>query len=142
MKIEKIDHICFAVKSVEEVKRKYKEHFGLIPFVEYVAESEKIKVVRYMIGDVGVEFMEPTSKESEVAKFIEKRGEGPYLIAYKVDSLDAALLELKNKNVKLIDEKPRHLFGAKYAFIHHPRDLHGVLTELVEGEFNFPKEEK
>ena len=142
MKIERIDHICIAVKSVDEVKEKYKEYFGLTPSFEYVAHSEKIRVVRYNIGGVGVEFMEPTSQDSEVAKFLLRKGEGPYLIAYKVDNLEAALEELKKKNIKLIDEKPRHLFGQKYAFINHPRHLHGVLTELVEGEFDLEKEEK
>lgn len=144
MKIEKIDHICFAVRSVEEVRKIYEEHFGLIPKYEYVAESEKIRVIRYVIGDVGVEFMEPTSDDSEVAKFIKRRGEGPYLIAYKVDNLDGALKELRSKGVELIDEKPREIFGTRYAFIHHPRKLHGVLTELIEGEFRMEenREEK
>ena len=50
MKIEKIDHICFAVKNLEETKRVYREDFGLIPKYEYIAESEKIKVARYSIG--------------------------------------------------------------------------------------------
>lgn len=142
MKIEKIDHICFAVKSLDEVKRIYRDHFGLSPAFEYTADSEKIRVARYIIGDVGVEFMEPTSEDSEVAKFLSKKGEGPYLIAYKVDNLEAAMNELREKKVKLIDQRPRELFGAKYAFIHHPRQLHGVLTELIEGEFQITKKEE
>ncbi|MCX7857885.1 MAG: VOC family protein [Deltaproteobacteria bacterium] len=142
MKIEKIDHLCFAVQSIEEVKKKYLDHFGLFPAFEYVADSEKIHVVRYVIGDVGIEFMEPTSEDSEVAKFLSKKGEGLYLIAYKVDNLKNALHELMSKNVKLIDKEPRELFGTKYAFIHHPRELHGVLIELVEGEFDIGKQEE
>lgn len=139
MKIEKIDHICFAVKDLEETKKVYKEHFGLVPFCEYVAESEKIKVARYYIGEVAVEFMESTSPDGEVAKFIAKRGEGAFLISYKVDDLTKAMEELRSKNVKLIDEKPRELFGTRYAFVHHPNKLHGVLTELLEGDFDINK---
>ncbi len=139
MRIEKIDHICFAVKDLEETKRIYKEHFGLTPFCEYTAESEKIRVLRYYIGDVAVEFMESTSPDGEVAKFIAKRGEGVFLISYKVDDLTKAMEELRSKNVKLIDEKPRELFGTRYAFIHHPSKLHGVLTELLEGDFDINK---
>lgn len=140
MEIKKIDHICFAVRDLEEAKKNCLHFFGLTPKYEYIAESEKIKVARYVIGDVAVEFMEPTSEDSEVAKFLSRRGEGVYLIAYKVDKLEAALQELKEKGVDLIDKKPRELFGTKYAFIHHPREFHGVLTELVEGEFNILKE--
>lgn len=139
MKIEKIDHICFAVEDLENTKKLYLEHFGLIPTCEYVAESEKIKVARYYIGEVAVEFMESTSSQGDVAKFIRARGEGAFLISYKVDDLTKAMEELKAKNVKLIDEKPRELFGTRYAFVHHPNKLHGVLTELLEGDFDLNK---
>jgi len=140
MKIEKIDHICFAVKNLEETKRVYREDFGLTPTYEYLAESEKIKVARYVIGEVAVEFMESTAPDGEVAKFIDSRGEGAYLIAYKVDDLSKAMEELKGKNVKLIDREPRELFGTRYAFVHHPNKLHGVLTELLEGDFDINKQ--
>ena len=139
MKIEKIDHICFAVKDLEKTKRLYREDFGLIPSCEYIAESEMIKVSRYYIGEVAVEFMESTSPEGEVARFIEKRGEGVFLISYKVDDLENAMKELESKNVDLIDKEPRELFGTRYAFVHHPNKLHGVLTELFEGEFDINK---
>ena len=136
MKIEKIDHICFAVKDLENTKEIYKENLGLVPAVEYTAESEYIKVARYYIGEVAVEFMESTSPEGEVAKFIEKKGEGVFLISYKVDDLDGALTELKAKGVDLIDKQPRVLFGNRYAFIHKPNELCGILTELLDGDFD------
>jgi methylmalonyl-CoA/ethylmalonyl-CoA epimerase len=82
MKIEKIDHISFAVRDLEETKRVYREDFGLIPTYQYIAESEKIKVARYVIGEVAVEFMESTAPDGEVAKFIDNRGEGAFLISY------------------------------------------------------------
>jgi methylmalonyl-CoA/ethylmalonyl-CoA epimerase len=140
MKIEKIDHICFAVKDLEDTKRVYKDDFGLMPACEYVAESEKIKVARYYIGEVAVEFMESTAADGEVAKFIDTRGEGAFLISYKVNDLTRAMEELRQKKVKLIDNKPRELFGTRYAFVHHPNKLHGVLTELLEGDFDMTKQ--
>ncbi len=139
MKIEKIDHICFAVKDLEETKRAYKEDFGLIPTYQYIAESEKIKVARYHIGEVAVEFMESTAPDGDVAKFINNRGKGAFLISYKADDLSKAMQELKDKNIKLIDDRPRELFGTRYAFVHHPNKLHGVLTELLEGDFDITK---
>ena len=136
MEIKRIDHLCFAVKDLERTKKIYEDNLGLVPTVEYVAESEHIKVARYYIGEVAVEFMESTSPEGEVAKFIKKRGEGVFLISYKVDDLDGALTELKAKGADLIDQKPRELFGNRYAFIQKPDKLCGVLTELVEGNFD------
>lgn len=139
MKIEKIDHICFAVRDLAQAKKLYENDFGLVPAVEYVAESEKIRVARYYIGEVAVELIESTSPEGEVGKFIRARGEGVFLISYKVDDLGKAVAELKEKNVRLIDDEPRALFGTRYAFVHHPHELHGVLTELLEGEFDITK---
>ena len=136
MKIERIDHICFAVRDLEKTKRVYQNDFGLTPKYEYIAESEKIKVARYYVGEVAVEFMESTAPDGEVAKFINSKGEGVFLISYKVDNLSKAIQELKEKNIELIDSKPRELFGNRYAFVHHPTKLNGVLTELLEGDFD------
>ncbi|HME44988.1 MAG TPA: VOC family protein [Syntrophorhabdales bacterium] len=136
MEIQRIDHICFAVKDLDRTKKIYKDNLGLVPTVEYVAESEYIKVARYYVGEVAVELMESTSPEGEVAKFIKKRGEGVFLISYKVDDLDKALAELKAKGADLIDQEPRALYGNRYAFIQKPNQLCGVLTELLEGDFD------
>lgn len=140
MKIEKVDHISFAVKDLESTKKVYKEDLGLEPAYEYIAPLEKIKVARYFIGEVAVELMESTAPDGEVAKFIHSKGEGVFLISYRVADLAQAMQELQEKHVQLIDNKPREIFGTKYAFIHHPDKLSGVLTELIEGEFDINKQ--
>ena len=66
---------------------------------------KRSKSRRYTIGEVAVEFMESTAPDGEVAKFIDTRGEGAFLISYKVDDLSKAMEELKDKNVKLIDHQ-------------------------------------
>jgi len=85
MKIKKIDHISIAVKSLESARKIWEPMLGKsAPDDEYVDESEKIRVARYIIGGVGFELMESTNPEGEVAKFIEKRGEGVMLISFNV----------------------------------------------------------
>ena len=84
------------------------------------------------LGDTEVELLEPTSPESPVSKFIEKRGEGIHHLALRVENIEAALEELKGKGIRLIDEEPRcGAGGAKIAFI-HPKAAGGVLLELSE----------
>jgi hypothetical protein len=56
-----------------------------------------------------------------------------------VDNVPAAMQGLRDKNIELIDSEPREIFGTRYAFIHHPSKLNGVLTELIEGGFNIDK---
>jgi methylmalonyl-CoA/ethylmalonyl-CoA epimerase len=136
MKLHNIDHICIAVRDLEKARKIYEEDLGLELDGTYVSESEKIRVARYYVGEVALELMEPTAPDGEVAKFIEKRGEGFFLISYRVDDVDEALAELKAKGRKTIDQKPRELLATRYAFVHRPRELCGVLTEIMDGEFD------
>ncbi len=132
MKLEKIDHICIAVKDLKKAQETYEKILGLKLDCVYIAEKENIKVARYYIGEVGLELMESTSPEGDVGKFIEGRGEGVFLISYRVPNVEEALADLKAQGYKLIDEKPRHLLGSRYAFINHPKELYGVLTEIMD----------
>ena len=141
MKLNAIDHLCFAVQDLDEARRRYEEDLGLELDGLYVSQSEKIHVARYYVGGVAVELIAPTSADSEVAKFLRKRGEGFYLISYRVDDVDAALAELRAKGVTTIDQRPRRLKGNRYAFIHSPRQLSGVLTEVLDGEFDHDEAE-
>lgn len=140
MKLKAIDHLCIAVRDVDKARQAYEEDLGLELDGLYMVESEKIKVARYYIGDVALELIEATSPDSEVAKFIDKRGEGFFLISYRVDNVQDALAELRAKGVKTIDQRPRDLKGNRYAFIHFPKELSGVLTELLDGEFDYDQE--
>jgi len=131
MRVEKIDHISIAVKDLDKARKIYEQILGLELAYVYVAEEEKIKVARYRVGDIWLELMEPTGP-GDVARFLEKRGEGIFLISYKVPDVEQALAELREKGYKLIDDKPRHLLDNRYAFITHPKELCGVLTEILD----------
>ena len=136
MKARSIDHICIAVKDLAKARQKYENLLGLELAGEYVAPSEKIHVARYYLGEVALELMESTSPDGEVAKFIRRQGEGVFLIAYKVDDVQAGLNELKAQGANLIDTEPRELMGNRYAFIMPPNETCGVLTEIVDGEYD------
>ena len=138
MKVKEIDHICFAVRSLDEARKVYEGTMGLEPVCEYVAPGESIRVIRYYVGSVAVEIMEPTDSTCEVARFLEGRGEGVFLVAYRVEDVEEALEELHAAGRLTIDRKPRSLMGNRYAFIDPPKALHGVLTEIVDGQFINP----
>ncbi len=131
MKILRIDHIGIAVKSLEE-SIKFYEMLGLkAAGTEEVAE-QKVRVVFFPTGDSEIELLESTSPDGPIAKHIEKNGEGIQHVALRVDNIEAALAELKEKGVRLIDEKPRYgAGGARIAFI-HPKSTGGILLELSE----------
>lgn len=130
--IEKIDHIGIAVKSIEESLKFYTDVLGLKCVGTEVVEEHMVKTAFIPTGDSEIELLESTNEESAIAKFIEKKGEGIQHIALRVNDIEKALEELKQKGVMLIDEKPRYgAGGAKIAFI-HPKSTKGVLLELCQ----------
>ncbi len=134
MKVLKIDHLGIAVHSIEEARKLFQETLGLeFEGTETVTE-QKVTTAFFPVGDSEVELLESTAPDGPIAKYLEKRGEGIQHIAFRVENIEEALAELKEKGIRLIDEKPRiGAGGAKIAFL-HPKDTHGVLIELSERE--------
>ena len=131
MKVNKIDHICIAVRNLDAARRIWEPILGKDgPDDAYVDEPEKIRVARYWLGGVGFELMESTTPDGEVAKFIEKRGEGVMLVSFNVDSTRAAMEELKGKGYPFIGGA-RPFRDCEFAFV-HPGAANGVLLELID----------
>ena len=132
MKPTVVDHIGVAVKDLQKALAFWENSLG-IPCVgvEEVA-VQKVRTAFLPVGDTEIELLEPTSDESPVAKFLEKKGEGIHHIALRVENLEAALEDLKAQGVQLIDTTPRYgAGGARIAFV-HPKATGGVLLELSE----------
>ena len=132
MGVEKIDHIGIAVKSIEDSLPYYQDVLGM----EYLGSEEvveqKVRVAFLRIGDSKFELLEPTSDESPVAKFIEKRGGGIHHIAVSVDSIEDALEKHREMGSRLIDNESRTgAHNMRIAFV-HPKATSGVLLELCQ----------
>ncbi len=131
MKANKIDHISIAVKNLDEARKIWEAILGKSePDDTYVDELEKIRVARYLLGEVGFELMESTTPEGDVAKFIKKRGEGVMVISLNVDNTREAMDELKAKDYPFIGGA-RPFKDCEFAFI-HPKAVNGVLLELID----------
>ena len=133
MEISHIEHLGIAVKSLEEAIPYYENILGLKCYsIEEVAD-QKVKTAFFKVGQTKIELLEPTSPESTIAGFIEKRGEGIHHLAFAVaDGVANALAEVEAKGVRLIDKAPRKgAEGLNIAFL-HPKSTLGVLTELCE----------
>jgi len=131
MKVNKVDHICIAVKNLDEARKVWEPVLGKSrPDDEYIDESEKIKVVRYLVGEVGFELMESTTPDGDVARFIEKRGEGVMVISFNVDNTREAMGELQQKDYPFIGGA-RPFRDCEFAFV-HPKKMNGVLLELID----------
>ncbi|MDN4753817.1 methylmalonyl-CoA epimerase [Porphyromonadaceae bacterium W3.11] len=132
MNISHIEHLGIAVKSIEEHLPYYEGVLGMKCYNIEVVEDQKVKTAFFKVGNSNtkIELLEPTSPDSTIAKFIEKRGEGIHHIAYCVDDVEKSLRDVEAKDVRLIDKNPRGgAEGLEIAFL-HPKSTGSVLTEL------------
>ena len=132
MELTHIEHIGIAVKNIEEQLPYYEGILGLKCYNIETVEDQKVKTAFFMIGQTKIELLEPTSEESTIAIFIEKRGEGIHHLALATKNLGESLREIEAKGVRLIDTQPRAgAEGLNIAFL-HPKSTGSVLTELCE----------
>ncbi len=125
-----LDHIGIAVRSIDAAR--IYEALGLrIDHVETV-ETQGVKTAFLSAGDANLELLEPTSSDTAVAKFIEKRGEGIHHLCFRVENIEEQLALLKAAGFRLINEAPvPGAHGCRVAFL-HPAAGNGVLIELKE----------
>ena len=131
-KTTRINHIAIVVDDIEAALKFWRDSLGLeLNHVEDVPDQESI-VAFLQVGKSEIELVKPTSDESGVARFLQKRGPGIHHICLEVDDIKASLEILHSKDVRLINETPLiGTGGKKIAFI-HPESTHGVLVELYE----------
>lgn len=128
----KINHLGIATKEINEALKFWQDALGLEHIHTEVVEDQKVRVAMLPIGETTIELLEPTSEDSPISKFLEKRGGGIHHIAIEVDNISKSLKDLKAKGMQLIDETPRiGAEGCLVAFV-HPRSTNGVLLELVQ----------
>ena len=131
MKVSHIEHLGIAVKSLDESIPYWENVLGLKCYAIEEVADQKVKTAFFKVGQTKIELLEPTSEDSTIAKFIEKRGEGIHHMAFAIeDGVANALAEVEAKGVRLIDKAPRKgAEGLNIAFL-HPKSTCSVLTEL------------
>ncbi|HLQ27801.1 MAG TPA: methylmalonyl-CoA epimerase [Ktedonobacteraceae bacterium] len=131
---ERIDHIAIIVRNIEQALVFYRDTLGIMPSEIKEVPTEQVRIAFLPMGGPGgseIELIEPTTADSSLAKFLEKRGEGLHHICLEVENIDAALLEMQEKGVPVLDKRPRVAAEGRAIFL-HPKGTNGVLLELLE----------
>jgi methylmalonyl-CoA/ethylmalonyl-CoA epimerase len=135
--LDRIDHVGIACHDLDATIARYESVFGLtVASREIIAEQGVHEaMLRVSDGPAGaswIQLLQPLSPDTPVGRFLARRGEGIHHIGYGVADITAALAAVGARGVRLLDQRPRHgSMGASIAFL-HPKDLTGVLTELVQ----------
>jgi len=132
--IRQISHLGIAVRDLEESRDFYETVLGLNPSEPIIGGEGTIKASMIKVGEVHLELLQPVRNEGVMAKFLEKRGEGFHHICYEVDDLHAAIASIKSEGIEVLGEPMDGVEGLSIFL--HPRNTHGILTELVQKDKN------
>lgn len=130
--MNKIEHIGIAVKSIEESNDIYARLLGTSHYKMEEVLSEGVNTSFFKAGDNKIELLEATRKDSPIAKFIERRGEGVHHIAFAVDNIVTEMERLKKEGFILLNETPKKGADNKLVAFVHPKSANGVLIELCQ----------
>jgi methylmalonyl-CoA/ethylmalonyl-CoA epimerase len=129
---ELIDHVGVATDDLDAALALYEGTFRMPVAHRETVSEQGVEAVLLDVGTCHVELLRPLAPETPVGKFLERHGPGLHHVAYRVDDIDAALADLAEQGVRLIDTEPRiGIRASRVAFI-HPKATGSVLTEIVE----------
>jgi methylmalonyl-CoA epimerase len=132
MKILGLHHVAIAVDDIENYSSIFEKLFGLKVGPVETNPANKVSLSFLDIQNSKLEFIEPLDDDSPIARFLSERGPGIHHFCLLVDDIEAAIDEMKLKDVRMIDDTPRQ--GAEsslIAFI-HPESVGGILIELKQ----------
>jgi methylmalonyl-CoA/ethylmalonyl-CoA epimerase len=130
--IQRIDHLAILVEDIDQAAKFWQEGLGMKVDHQQDIPAEQARIAFLPVGDGEIELVQPTTAESGLRRYLDKRGAGMHHICLQVDDIVGMLAQVKSRGFELINETPRFSQdGKKYAFI-HPKSTGGVLVELYE----------
>lgn len=135
--LTRIDHIGIACFDLDRTVEFYRSTYGFEVFHSEVNEEQGVREAMLKINETSdggasyLQLLEPTREDSAVGKWLAKNGEGVHHIAFGTADVDADAADIRSKGVRVLYDEPRTgSMGSRITFL-HPKDCHGVLTELV-----------
>ena len=130
--MNKIEHIGIAVKDIEKSNALFSSLFNKEPYKQEEVKSENVITSFFETGESKIELLQATHKDSAIAKFIEKKGEGIHHIAFDVTDIHAELERLEKEGFKIISKEPKKGADNKLVAFLHPKSTNAVLIELCQ----------
>ncbi len=131
---KRIDHVAIIVRNIEQALVFYRDTLGIEPSEVKEVPTEQVRIAFLPMGGPGgseIELIEPTTPDSSLSKFLDKRGEGMHHICLEVENIEDALHEMQAKGAAVLDKQPRIAAEGRAIFL-HPKGTNGVLLELLE----------
>ena len=130
--MNKIDHIAFAVSSLDKSVPLFERLLGTPCYKTESVASEKVKTAFFRSGESKVELLEGTESDSVISKFIDKNGEGMHHVAFSVEDIQVEIERLRAAGFEFINEIPKMGADNKLICFLHPKSTNGVLVEICQ----------
>jgi methylmalonyl-CoA/ethylmalonyl-CoA epimerase len=130
--LKHIEHLGIAVSDLEEAIPRYAQLLGTECYKREAVESEGVVTAFFQTGINKVELLQATRDDSPIAKFVQSRGEGLHHVAFAVDDIRAEMERLRSEGFRLLNDAPKAGADNKLICFVHPKDAHGMLTELCQ----------
>ena len=133
MKLGRLNHVGVATPSIEQSLETYRNLFGAEPHGEpFDLPAQGVRVCFVDAPNSQVELIEPLGPESPIAKFLEKNPQGgQHHVCFEVRDIEEARAHFDGKGVRILGPTRIGAHGTPIFFL-HPKDMGGVLTEIME----------
>ena len=133
MKLGRLNHVGVATPSIEKSLEMYRVMFGAEPHgPAFDLPAQGVRVCFVDTPNSQIELIEPLGEDSPIVKFIEKNPAGAqHHVCFEVDDIEKAREHFEGKGARILGPTRIGAHGTPVFFL-HPKDMGGVLTELME----------
>ena len=128
--VRRIHHVGIVVRRLTDAYRFYRDILGLPVLREADLPEQGVRAALLAAGESEIELLEPTDPGNGVSRYLNTRGEGLHHVCFDVPDVGAALRDLAERQVALLDTAPRRGLAGLVGFL-HPKSCAGVLVELA-----------
>jgi methylmalonyl-CoA epimerase len=132
MNVKRVEHVAIAVRNLDEVMRVFQDKLGLELEYEHAYPQYQSRMAMFPVGETYLELLQGTAESSDISRWVAEHGQGLYHVCLEVPDIEAALVELRGKGVRLLDEHPREGHGNSLIAFLDPRSTADVLVELIQ----------
>ena len=133
MKLGRLNHVGVATPSIEQSLETYRNMFGAEPHGEpFDLPVQGVRVCFVDTPNSQIELIEPLGDHSPIEKFLEKNpAGGQHHVCFEAPDIHRAKAELEASGARILGEPRIGAHGTPVFFV-HPKDMGGVLVEIME----------
>ena len=133
MTLGRLNHVGVATPSIERSVDTYRTLLGATAIGEpFDLAAQGVKVCFIDTPNTQIELIEPYDESSPIAGFLRSNpAGGQHHLCFEVADIHAAIADLTAKGARVLGEPRIGAHGTPIVFV-HPKDMGGVLVELME----------